>query len=99
MSKASKGETKYCKIIRQVKVRENDEAYSIEKIFINSKYEEEIRFSYYKDIVRNGVLRREYFVPRPLDLSEDKLIELISQAIKKRVFSKEFVKKLREIIA
>lgn len=99
MSNTSTGKARYCKIIRQVKVRENDEVYSIEKIFLNHKYEEEIRFSYYKDIVRLGKLQKEAFIPRPVDLSEEKLIELISQAIKKRVFSREFVDKLREIVA
>lgn len=80
MSKASKDNGKYCKILRQVKVRENYEVYSIEKIFLNHKYEEEIRFSYYKDIVRLGKLQKEAFIPRPVDLPEDKLIELILQA-------------------
>lgn len=40
MSNTSTGKARYCKTIRRVKVRENDEVYSIEKIFLNHKYEE-----------------------------------------------------------
>ncbi|MDU4414957.1 hypothetical protein GKD08_14820 [Paeniclostridium sordellii] len=99
MSKSQVIETKYCKILKQAKIRENSEVYSIEKIFINGLNQEEIRLAYYKDIVRLGKLQKEAFIPRPVDLSEDKLIELISQAVNKKVFSKEFVDKLREIIS
>lgn len=43
MSKIIK-ETKYCKVLRQAKIREDNIAYGIEKIFVKELNQEEIRF-------------------------------------------------------
>lgn len=93
MNKAIK-ETKYCTVLRQAKIRDNNVAYGIEKIFVKELNQEEIRFVYFKDTTRI----EEQLVARPLDLPEDDLIKLIELSIKQNVFSKEFVGKLKEIL-
>lgn len=93
MSKIIK-ETKYCKVLKQAKIREGNVAYGIEKIFVKDLNQEEIRFVYFKDTYR----QEEQLVPRPLDLPEDDLIKLIELSIKQNVFSKEFVGKLKVIL-
>lgn len=93
MSKVIK-ETRYCKVLKQAKIRENNVAYGIEKIFVKDLNQEEIRFVYFKDTYRQD----EQLVPRPLDLPEDDLIKLIELSIKQNVFSKEFVGKLKVIL-
>ncbi|NMM65253.1 hypothetical protein HBE96_21960 [Clostridium sp. P21] len=86
-------ETKYCKILNQGKLKDDDYTYCIEKIFIKEKNREEIRFSLYKDTVRS----EQTYIPRSLDVTEEELIQLIKASIDKSVFSKEFIKKLNEI--
>ena len=93
MSKVIK-ETRYCKVLKQAKIRENNVAYGIEKIFVKDLNQEEIRFVYFKDTYR----QEEQLVPRPLDLPEDDLIKLIELSIKQNEFSKEFVGKLKVIL-
>ena len=85
-------ETRYCKVLRQAKIRDNNVAYGIEKIFVKELNQEEIRFVYFKDTVR----REEQLVA--LDLPEDDLIKLMKVSIKQNVFSKEFVCKLKGIL-
>lgn len=87
-------ETKYCKILNQGKIEDDDYTYCIEKIFIKAKNREEIRFSLYKDTVRS----EQTYIPRSLDVTEEELIQLMKAAIDKSVFSKEFIKSLSEII-
>ena len=70
-------ETRYCKVLRQAKIRDNNVAYGIEKIFVKELNQEEIRFVYFKDTVR----REEQLVARPLDLPEDDLIKLMKVSI------------------
>lgn len=98
MSKSQVIETKYCKILKQAKIRENSEVYSIEKIFIKGLNQEEIRLAYYKDITRRGVFQEEAFISRHIDLTEDKLLELVSKGVSQNVFSKVFVSKLKSIL-
>lgn len=93
MSKDIK-ETKYCKVIKQAKLRDKNIAYGIEKIIVKELNQEEIRFVYFKDTVR----MEEQLVPRPLDLPEKDLLELIKLSIKHSVFSKNFINQLKEII-
>lgn len=87
-------ETKYCKVLRQAKIREGNIGYGIEKIFVKALNQEEIRFVYFKDTFR----KEQQLIARPLDLTEDELIKLIKESIKKRVFSKEFISNLRGIL-
>lgn len=93
MSKYIK-ETKYCKVIKQAKLRDKNIAYGIEKIIVKELNQEEIRFVYFKDTTR----MEEQLVPRPLDLPEKDLLELIKLSIKHSVFSKNFINQLKEII-
>lgn len=86
--------TKYCNILSQAKVYDEEYTYCIERIFVKSKRREEIRFSLYKDTVR---LSNRY-IPRSLDVTELELIELIKKSIKEKVFSEEFIQMLKEEI-
>lgn len=91
-------ETRYCKVLRQAKIRDNNVAYGIEKIFVKELNQEEIRFVYFKDIIKGSIMMEEQLVARPLDLPEDDLIRLMELSIKQNVFSKEFVGKLKDIL-
>ncbi len=93
MSK-SKKETKYCIVLKQAKIRNGNVGYGIEKIFVKSLNQEEIRFAYFKDTFR----KKQQLIIRPLDLTEDDLIKLIKESIKKNVFSNEFISNLRGIL-
>lgn len=61
----------------------------IEKLLIKETGEEEIRFSWWKA----GKL-----AIRPLDLSEEDLVRLFSDAIAKEVFSDDFKSKLKSML-
>lgn len=87
-------ETKYCQILSQGKIADEEYTYCIEKIFIKAKSREEIRFSLYKDTVRS----QETYIPRSLDVTEQELLQLIKEAVEKAVFSKEFIKSLGELL-
>lgn len=87
-------ETKYCQILNQGKLPDNEYTYCIEKIFIKAIKRDEIRFSLYKDTIRSA----ERYIPRSLDVTEEQLLELINEAIKEGVFSKEFLKSLSNIV-
>lgn len=87
--------TKYCNILYQGKVDDNEYTYCIERIFVKAKNREEIRFSLYKDTVRS----ENRYIPRSLDVTEFELIELLRNSIKENVFSKEFIEMLKEEIS
>ncbi|MBW6411329.1 hypothetical protein [Clostridium weizhouense] len=87
-------ETNYCQIISQGKVIDEDYTYCIEKIFIKAIKRDEIRFSLYKDTIRSA----ERYIPRSLDVTEEQLLQLIKEAITEGVFSKDFIKKLSQIL-
>ena len=93
MSKVIK-ETKYCKVLKQAKLRDNNFVYGIEKIIVKELNQEEIRFVYFKDTIK----MQEQLVARPLDLPEEDLIKLIKISIKKNVFSDQFILDLKEFI-
>ncbi len=75
-------ETDYAK---QISFAEVDEC-RIERIFVKSLDREEIRFSWWPS---------GKFAPRPLDLPESQLLDLIRAAIKQGVFTPEFLADLR----
>jgi len=62
---------------------------TIERIFVKEFQRDEIRFSWWQ----NGNL-----VIRPLDLPEEELLPLMCQAIRKGVFSAQFLKGLHEAL-
>ena len=86
--------TKYCQILNQGKLADEEYTYCIEKIFIKAIKRDEIRFSLYKDTIRS----EERYIPRSLDVTEQQLLQLIKEAIQEAVFSKEFIKSLNEIL-
>ena len=84
--------TKYCNSLKCGQVNDEEYTYSIERIFVKAKKRNEVRFAVYKDTVRE----KEVYVPRSLDVTELELIELIRNAIKAEVFSKEFLEMLTQ---
>lgn len=94
MSKKIIKSTKYCDILKQGKVNDEEYSYCIEKIYINNKKREEIRFSLYKDTLT----RVNRYIPRSLDVTELELIELIRVSIKEKVFSNDFIDMLKQVI-
>ncbi|HAT4349053.1 TPA: hypothetical protein NJT26_002111 [Clostridium perfringens] len=86
--------TKYCNIISQVKVDDEEYTYCIEIIFVKAKRREETRVSLYKDTIRSS----NGYISRSLNVTELELMELIKKAIKDKVFSKEFIERLKEEI-
>ncbi|MBT9830298.1 hypothetical protein [Clostridium baratii] len=84
--------TRYCNLLKQASLKDEDYTYCIERIFVKSKRREEIRFAVYKDIVRGDNI----YVPRSLDVTELELIELIKKSIKGKVFSYEFIEMLKQ---
>ena len=94
MAKKIIKETKYCQILNQGKLADEEYTYCIEKIFIKAKKRDEIRFSLYKDIIT----LKERYIPRSLDVTEQELLQLIKESIERAVFSKEFIKSLAELL-
>ena len=84
--------TRYCNLLKQASLRDEDYTYCIEKIFVKSMKRNEIRFAIYKDSVRGD----DIYVPRSLDVTELELMELIKKSIKEKVFSNEFIEMLRQ---
>lgn len=88
-------ETKYCKIMNQGKVGDDEYTYTIEKIYIKELKRNEVRFCVYKATRRGD----ETYIPRSLDVTELELIELIKESIKNKVFSEEFITMLKQEIS
>jgi hypothetical protein len=62
----------------------------IERIYVKENGQEEIRFSWW---------REARLIPRPLDLPETELLELMRDAIDKGVFTPTFVNGLRNLVS
>ena len=84
--------TRYCNLLKQAILKDEEYTYSIERIFVKAKRREEIRFAVYKDTVRGD----DIYVPRSLDVTELELMELIRKSIKGKVFSNEFIEMLKQ---
>lgn len=61
----------------------------IERLFIKRIQQDVIRFSWWKD---------DRLAPRPLDIDESALLQLIKNAIENKVFSDDFLTALSEMI-
>ncbi|OLS38599.1 hypothetical protein [Bacillus sp. MRMR6] len=85
--------TNYCDLLAQGITQIGEDISAVERIFIKDIKREEIRFAWYKE--DNEGKRR--FIPRPLDLTEVELLELIKDGVNKEVFSKEFREELKKI--
>lgn len=94
MPKKKLKETKYCFLLKQGKVTVDDSIFSVERIYVKVMEREEIRFGLYKEN-KNQV---ERLIPRPVDVTEEELLQLISEGKSKGVFSKKFIEELKEII-
>lgn len=88
-------ETKYCKIINQGKVGDDEYTYTIENIYIKELKRNEVKFCVYKATRRGD----ESYILRSLDVTELELIVLIKESIKNRVFSEEFITMLKQEIS
>lgn len=85
-------ETKYCKIIRSVTVEDGDDRFAIEKIYIKSLKKYEVRICLYRDCKD----RMNKLIPRPVDISPDKLSTLILVGIKAGILDDDFKQELIE---
>lgn len=85
--------TDYCDILKQATHRNGDKAHKIERIFVKHKEQIEIRFAYYKQ--KKG---KDYLIPRPLDVSEDELFEVMQDAFQSGVFSNDFKEKMKLLL-
>ena len=89
-------DTKYCTLIESAKteVDENGYQYAIENIVVKELNRDEIRLCIYKDVENTNGITVNRLVPRPIDVTEDELIELIKLGIQKGILSKTFITKL-----
>ena len=89
MNKKIIKQTKYCNILEQVKVADNEYTYTVEKIYIKSLRRKELRFCVYKCTRRGD----ETYIPRSLDVTEE---ELIVQALRTKMFLEKFITTIKE---
>lgn len=87
-------ETKYCKVIRSVELKDGDELFALEKIYIKALDRYEIRICLYRDC--NDRPRK--LIPRPVDMTQDKLIDLIALGITTGILDDEFKKKMKDYL-
>ncbi|UBK86163.1 hypothetical protein [Clostridium perfringens] len=83
--------TRYCNLLKQASLKDEDYTYCIEKIFVKSMKRNEIRFSVYKDTVRGDHI----YISRSLDVTKLELIELIKKSIKEKISSDDFIDMLK----
>ncbi|MDU8966668.1 MAG: hypothetical protein E7H39_12485 [Clostridium sp.] len=86
--------TKYCDLLSQASLVDEDYTYCIERIYVKAKKMEEIRFTLYKETLKSG----NRYIPRSLDVTEIELIKLIRSSLEGNVFSTGFIKMLKEEI-
>lgn len=95
MAKKAIKETKYCSLISQSLIADEEYTYALEKIIVKPQgNREELRFSVYKDQQRYGMK----LLVRPLDLQEELFLELLKKALEDNLFSKNFITKLKNLI-
>ena len=88
MAKKVIKETKYCSLISQSVIADEEYTYALEKIIVKPQgNREELRFSVYKDQQRYGMK----LLVRPLDLQEELFLQLLKKAIEDNMFSKKFI--------
>lgn len=87
-------QTDYCDLLAQGRLEKKDHVSTIERIFVNSKQHDEIRFAYYKPNKNN----KERLILRPLDLTETELLQVFVDAIANNVFSADFKNKLKGML-
>lgn len=96
MAKKAIKETKYCSLISQSIIADEEYTYALEKIIVKPQgNREELRFSVYKDQQRYGMK----LLVRPLDLQEELFLELLKKALEDNLFSKNFIRQLKNLIS
>ena len=95
MAKKAINETKYCSLISQSIIADEEYTYALEKIIVKPQgNREELRFSVYKDQQRYGMK----LLVRPLDLQEELFLQLLKKALEDNLFSKKFITQLKKLI-
>ena len=95
MTKKAIKETKYCSLISQSIIADEEYTYALEKIIVKPQgNREELRFSVYKDQQRYGMK----LLVRPLDLQEELFLQLLKKALEDKLFSKKFIEQLKKLI-
>ena len=95
MAKKVIKETKYCSLISQSIITDEEYTYALEKIIVKPQgNREELRFSVYKDQQRYGMK----LLVRPLDLQEELFLQLLKKALEDNLFSKKFIAQLKKLI-
>lgn len=95
MAKKTIKETKYCTLLSQSIIADEEYNYALEKILVKEQgNREEIRFSVYKFNETYGMK----LLVRPLDLQEELFIELLKKAFDDNLFSKKFITQLKNLI-
>lgn len=87
-------QTDYCNLLSQGRVEKKDHVNTIERIHVKAKNRDEIRFAYYKYNKKNN----ERLILRPLDVTENELLQLFISAISEDVFTPSFREKLKKIL-
>ena len=96
MAKKAIKETKYWSLISQSVIADEEYTYALEKIIVKPQgNREELRFSVYKDQQRYGMK----LLVRPLDLQEELFLELLKKALEDNLFSKNFIRQLKNLIS
>ncbi len=96
MAKKVIKETKYCSLISQSVINDEEYTYALEKIIVKPQgNREELRFSVYKDQQRYGMK----LLVRPLDIQEELFLELLKKALEDNLFSKNFIRQLKNLIS
>jgi hypothetical protein len=67
----------------------NNEEARFERLYVKGTAEEEIRFSWWNE---------DRIIPRPLELSEEHLLQLFRIAIDKRIFADGFLSRLKSML-
>ncbi|MDU2156820.1 hypothetical protein [Clostridium sp.] len=95
MAKKAIKETKYCSLISQSIIADEEYTYALEKIIVKPQgNREELRFSVYKNQQRYGMK----LLVRPLDLQEELFLQLLKKALEDKLFSKKFIEQLKKLI-
>ncbi|WP_368240779.1 hypothetical protein [Clostridium paraputrificum] len=95
MAKKAIKETKYCSLISQSIIADEEYTYALEKIIVKPQgNREELRSSVYKDQQRYGMK----LLVRPLDLQEELFLQLLKKALEDKLFSKKFIEQLKKLI-
>ena len=88
-------ETRYCKIIRSVEIKDGEELFALEKIYVKALDRYEIRICLYRDC--NDRARK--LIARPVDITQEKLIDLIALGVTTGILDDEFKKKIKGYLA